>query len=99
MVDEFPTQDEIWAALKNFLGTDKFVETRKLEDPLGVYLWEVQRRDADGGITEYSYKRKGSYPEGSAEETHIDEVFLDKEGNPIGGSSAAKFIDGKWVKT
>ena len=97
MDTKFPTHEEIWQIFKVLLGDAKFTEVRKLTDTQGVYLWEIQTTSFDGSPIEYSYAREGRFPESIADCSRIDRVELDEQGNPIGGTSAARFIDGRWV--
>ncbi|HEY4509724.1 MAG TPA: hypothetical protein VJC15_01920 [Candidatus Paceibacterota bacterium] len=99
MSSEFPTHDEIWQVLEGLLDKREFSQTRKLTDALGVYLWEIRTTDHNDSTIEYSYMRKGRYLEGVADVSRIDRVDLDEQDNPIGGTSVAKFIGGRWVLT
>jgi len=85
-------------------GEAGFVETRKLKDEQGLYLWEIKIAQEDGGTTEYSYIRKGDYKKrgldgDSASETAIHAVYFDNGGVPISGQSVLKLINDKWIET
>jgi len=98
------TAEEVLALLEKLAGEAKFSERRKLENEQGLYLWEIEIAQEDGGTTEYSYIRKGNYKErglagGSALETAIHITYFDNEGMPISGHSVSKLMDGKWIDT
>ena len=92
-----PTDEEVWQVFETLLAGRKFSETRKLTDGLGVYLWDIKTQAPDGSALEYLYMRKGQYPEGFAYESRVDYVYLNSQGEAIGGASAARFIGGKWT--
>lgn len=93
-----PTPEEVHSIFERLFRKKEYKELRKLEDEKGIYLWEV-RISEEGGDTEYSYMRKGQYKEGQALDTVVNIVFLDGEGQPVGGHSVAKCIDGEWNLT
>lgn len=102
--ERIPSAEEVLALFEKLVGEAKFGERRKLEDEQGLYLWEIEIAQEDGGTTEYSYIRKGNYKEkglagGSASETAIHVTYFDNEGIPISGHSVAKLVDGEWVDT
>ncbi|KKP68473.1 MAG: hypothetical protein UR66_C0005G0020 [Candidatus Moranbacteria bacterium GW2011_GWE1_35_17] len=103
-LEHIPIAKEVLALFEKLAGENKFVERRKLEDEQGLYLWEIEIAQEDGGITEYSYIRKGNYKErglsgGSASKTAIHVTYFDNEGMPISGHSVCKLIEGKWIDT
>jgi len=103
-LEHIPTAEEVVALLEKLAGEAKFGERRKLEDEQGLYLWEIEIAQEDGGTTEYSYIRKGNYKErglagGSASETAIHVTYFDNEGMPISGHSMLKLINDKWIET
>lgn len=101
--EHIPTAEEVLALFEKLVGEAKFIERRKLEDEQGLYLWEIEIAQEDGGTTEYSYIRKGNYRErglagGSALETAIHIAYFD-DGMPISGHSVCKLTEGKWIDT
>lgn len=101
--EHIPSIEEVRELFEKFIGENKFVELRKLEDEKGLYLWEI-RISAEDGSTEYEYIRKGNYkkrglPGGSSSSTAINKTDFDLAGIPCGGQSVAKLIDGKWLLT
>ena len=97
-LDSVPTQEDVRMIFEKLFEKKEFKELRRIEDERGLYLWEV-RVPTESGDVEYSYMRKGEYKQGSALDTVVNIVFLDSDGQPIGGHSVAKFIDGKWNLT
>lgn len=97
--EAIPSLEEIRFALERFTWGKEVTETRKLEDELGVYLWDITIPDVDGGIIEYSYVRKGPHAKGNPIETMINDTFYDKDGFPIHGSSVARYANGEWKFT
>lgn len=98
-----PTAEEVLSLFKELVGKNEFVEIKKLEDEQGLYLWEIEITREDGGITRYSYIRKGNYrekglPGGSASVTAIHVAHFNNEGLPISGRSVCKLIEGEWKK-
>jgi len=103
-LEHLPTSEEVLELFEKLVGEVKFSERRKLEDEQGLYLWEIEIVQEDGGTTEYSYIRKGNYKErglagGSASETAIHVTYFDDQGVPISGHSTCKLIDDKWIET
>lgn len=101
--EHIPTAEEVLALFEKLVGEEKFSERRKLEDEQGLYLWEIEIAQEDGGTTEYSYARKGDYKArglagGSASETAIHVTFFDSEGIPYNGYPVRKLRDGKWIE-
>lgn len=97
--ERIPTSEEVQSIFEQLVGEKETVEVRKLEDEKGLYLWDITVAAADGTNEEYSYMRKGQYPEGQAHTTAVHVTFFDGEGIPVGGHSVAKYIDGKWNLT
>lgn len=97
------SSEEIVALFKEIIGGMEFEEIRKLRDEKGLYLWDIKIEKEDGSV-EYSYIRKGDYRSrglagGSSSETVINVIYFDKEGEYVSGTSAARFVDGKWMFT
>lgn len=90
-----PTVEEVRAMFIQLVEGGAFEEVRMREDEAGLYLWDIKIA-RDDGSTEYSYMRKGSYPEGHALRTAIHVTFFDGEGMPVGGHSVARIENGVW---
>lgn len=94
--EHIPTSEEIHSVFQELIGK-KYKEVRKLEDEQGLYLLEIvipgEKEDEE---TRYEYMRKGRYKEGASLSTEIHVVYYEN-GNAVGGTSAARYIDGKWV--
>jgi hypothetical protein len=93
--EHIPGPEEVHAVFKELAGKE-YRETRKREDEKGLYLLEVEvLGESEGEVTEYAYMRKGRYPEGQISDTEIHLTYY-KDGYPIGGTSAARYVDGQW---
>ena len=96
--ESIPTPEEVRSVFEQLIEGKEHQEIRRLEDEQGLYLWDVVVSGEDGN-TEYSYMRKGRYPQGEASSTAIHVTFFDAEGNPVGGHSVAKHVEGEWELT
>ena len=94
-----PSEAEVGSLFEKLTEGKEFTEVRKLEDEHGLYLWDIKVTDEQGEVTEYSYMRKGQYPEGKAIATAVHVAFYDSEGFPLGGHSVAKYREGEWTDT
>jgi len=96
-IEYIPTEEEIRNVLEVELKIGPYTESRKCLNADGLYLLEVRvPGEEDGEIIEYSYIRKGHYPEGEAGNTRIDRWFY-QDGDIIGGDGpVAELIDGQW---
>lgn len=93
--EHIPSPEEIHSVFRE-LARKEYKETRTREDEKGLYLLEVEvAGETDGEVTEYAYMRKGRYPEGQISATEIHVTYY-KDGEPISGTSAARYIDGQW---
>lgn len=101
--EHIPTEDEIKSLFEKLTEGRAYTERRKLSDEAGegVYLWEITltEPDSEGNVTEYSYAKKGQYPESKARETAIHKTVFDADGMPFAGGSVMKFVDGEWKET
>ncbi len=94
--EHIPTEKEVRGILQELIAGPYTVE-RKCSDGKGLYLLDVRvSGDEEGEAVEYSYMRKGRYPEGQASNTRIDIVYY-QDGVPVGGDGpVAELDDGKW---
>lgn len=94
--DHIPALDEVCSVFKELIGKE-YKEVRKLEDEQGLYILEVVvPGEKEGEETGYEYMRKGQYREGASLSTEIHIVYYEN-GNAVGGTSAARYVDGKWI--
>lgn len=94
--EQIPTIEEVSSVFRELIGEKEYTEVRKYEDEQGLYLYEIKiQGDLPGEETGYEYMREGRYGEGSSLSTEIHIVYYEK-GIPVGGTSAARYIDGKW---
>jgi hypothetical protein len=95
-VEAFPTMKDVRSILERLIGEGvEFKEVRTRADKKGLYLWDVRIKQEDGEA-EYSYMRKGRYPEGAASKTAIHVAFYDVDGMPTGGEEVARLENGAW---
>lgn len=99
--EHFPSIEDVKKIIEKITQGKEFESVRTGDDEKGLYLWDIKLKEPNelGDIVEYSYMRAGRYPEGSARITAIHMTTFDSEGNPTGGTSVAKFVNGEWVET
>jgi len=97
--ERISTSEEIQVIFTELLKGKECETVRKKEDEKGLYLWEIRISEEKGCYAEYSYMRKGRYPEGEASESVIHIVFFDENGVPTGGYDVANLVNGKWEVT
>jgi len=90
-----PTLEEVRSVLQELIGDKQYKETRRCEDEKGLYLLEAVVPGEKGEWAEYIYMREGCYTEGQTLSTTIHIAYYENE-IPVGGTSLAKYIDGKW---
>lgn len=93
--EHVPTTEEVRSIFERLMEGAEFKQVRMREDEDGLYLWDIKVAEEDG-YTEYSYMRKGRYPEGQVSRTTIHCTFFDADGMPMGGHSVAHFENGAW---
>jgi len=94
--EHIPTLEEVSSVFRELIGKE-YIEVRKLENEQGLYLYEVKiPGDLPSEEIGYEYMRKGRYKEGSSLSTEIHIVYYEN-GNAVGGTSAARYVDGKWI--
>ena len=95
--ERIPTPEEMYSMFGE-LTKKEYTETRELEDEKGIYLLEVTvPGDEQGEVIEYSYMRKGVHSKRMQSLETVIHVTYYKDGSPISGTSAARFIDGTWT--
>ena len=93
--DHTPTPEEVHAVFREMVGGE-YSQGRILGDDRGLYLLEITiPGDGPGETTEYAYMRQGHYKEGGITVTEIHVTYY-KDGQAIGGTSAARLIEGEW---
>ena len=91
-----PTPEQVQAVFTE-IAKKECAETRRCEDEQGLYLLEATvPGENEGEVTEYAYMRKGHFPEGQISATEIHVTYYEN-GTPVGGTSAARYVDGKWI--
>lgn len=95
-LEHIPTQEEVCSVFRELIKGE-YVEIRKLKDEQGLYLYDIRvPGDSPDEEIGYEYIRKGHYKEGACLSTEIHVVYYEK-GIPISGTSAARYVDGKWI--
>lgn len=95
--EHIPTLEEISSVFRELIGEKEYIEVRKFVDEQSPYLYEVKiPGDSKSEETGYEYMRKGHYKEGASSATEIHKVYYEN-GKAVGGTSAARYIDGKWI--
>lgn len=97
-VERAPSECEVMNLIEKFIGGKPFTELMRSEDETGLSRLVVEVIGNDGDPVRYDYMRAGHYPKGKILETAIDVIYLDADGNEVGGESKAKFINGNWVE-
>lgn len=82
--------------IEGVIGEKSYSEIRREEDGEGLYRLIVEVIGDDGNPIHYDYVRAGEFPEGKISDTAIDIIYLDNEGNDVGGSKLASFKEGEW---
>jgi len=103
--EHIPTVAEVQTVFEQLLNLVKHEgghkTERQFEDEKGLYLWTIMI-EVEDGHNEYEYIRKGRYEKNEnhgtlAEiETSICVTYYNKDNFPIGGTSVAKYLNGKW---
>lgn len=93
--EHIPTLEEVRSVIELFINGG-YREIRKIEDERGLYLYEVMvSGDNPDEEIEYAYRRKRPPGENPISTTEIHAIFHVK-GEAISGTSAARYVDGKW---
>lgn len=87
------TFEEVLSAFEQVIGLGKiYLITKTLDDDKGLYELEIGiAGDVEGEKTEYEYRRK--FGVSQIPEIH---VAYYEDGDPVGGTSVARYIDGEW---
>lgn len=94
--EHIPTAEQVRAVFKE-LTKKEFKEARSREDEKGLYLLEViVPGEIEGETVEYAYMRKGRYAEGQISATEIHVTYYDASGQSVSGTSAARYVNGRW---
>ncbi|MFA5392163.1 MAG: hypothetical protein WC306_00505 [Candidatus Paceibacterota bacterium] len=96
-LEQIPTIEEVSSVIKELVGEKEYIVVRQSEDEKGLYLYEVKiPGNSEGEEIGYEYMEKGHYKEGESSATEIHKVYYEN-GEAVGGTSAARYIDGKWI--
>ncbi len=94
-----PREGEVVRLIESIIGDKPYTEVIRHEDEEGkLYRLVVEVIGDDGLPVRYDYVREGKFAENNSSQTALDIIYLDSDGNEVGGSCAAKYINGVWVK-
>lgn len=94
-----PREGEVMRLIEGIIGEKLFTEILRREDENGLlYRLVLEVVGDDGDPVRYDYIRAGQFPEGNPSETAIDIIYLNSDGDEVGGNCAAKYVNGVWVK-
>ena len=96
--EKVPSEREVINQIEKFIGNRSFTEVRKEEDEAGLRRLIIEIIGDDGDPVRYDYVRAGTFLEGNISETAIDAIYLDANGDEIGGEPKAKFVNGLWAE-
>lgn len=91
-----PTVESIFTLLREIGVTENTTTTKALNEGGSLSYMEIRvsEPDDDGCTVEYQYSRYLDW-----REPVIHVVYFDKDGDPLGGKSVAKYRNGAWVLT
>lgn len=93
-----PREGEVMRLIEGEIGEKQYIEIIRREDENGLYRLVVEVVGDDGDPVRYDYIRAGEFAENNSSETALDIIYLDSDGNEVGGDCVAKYVDGEWVK-
>ncbi len=90
--EHIPIPEEIHEVFQRLIGEGReYKVTKLINDEKGLYELEIEiPGEQTGEITEYGYRR---FPAPLAPEIH---VAYYEHGDWVGGTSAARYVDGVW---
>lgn len=95
--ERIPTVDEVRGAMREWFVKGEGKETDERSDADGVWLLEIQvEGPKPGEVTEYTYRRAGTFGRNKHARTTVEAVFYE-DGIPVGGETVGNFIRGVWV--
>jgi hypothetical protein len=95
-LEHIPTSEEIHKIFRKLIKGE-YKEVREIGDEQGPYILEIAiPGEKEGETIQYEYMRKGEYKEGASLSTEIYIVYYEN-GIPVGRTSAARLVDGKWI--
>ncbi len=94
-----PREGEVMRLIEGIIGEKPYREVIRKEDEEGrLYRLVVEVIGDDGDPVRYDYIRAGQFPDSKSSQTAIDVIYLNSDGDEVGGDCAAKLIDGVWVR-
>jgi hypothetical protein len=93
-----PKEREVMKLIESLIGERPYTEVIRREDEEGPYRLVIEVIGDDGDPVRYDFIRAGQFAEGNSSETAIDIIYLNSDGDEVGGSCAAKYVNGAWVR-
>lgn len=93
-----PQEGEIIRLIEGFTGGKPYTEVIRYEDEKGPYRLVVEVIGDDGDPVRYDYVRAGQFGKSNPSETAIDIIYLNSDRDEVGGSCAARYVNGVWQK-
>ncbi len=94
--EHIPTLEELHSVFGELIK-DEYTVGRVREDEKGIYLFEVTiPGELEGETIEYTFTRKVKASEIDTSAVGEINVTYYKDNFPIHGTSAARWVDGKW---
>jgi hypothetical protein len=95
--EHIPSVEEVRGVFDRVLDGKSYTDVKIKDDEKGLYLWDIRVEGEGGKYDEYMYMRGGTYPDGRAKNTTIHVAYYDSDGMPEGGTSVAKYVEGRWI--
>jgi len=92
-----PREGEVVRFIERLAGEKPYTEIIRREDENGLYRLVVEIIGDDGDPVRFDFVRAGDFAEGKISQTAIDIIYLNSDGDEVGGSCAARYIDGAWA--
>jgi hypothetical protein len=94
-----PREGEVMRLIEGIVGEKPYTEVLRREDEEGqLYRLVVEVIGDDGDPVRYDYVRAGQFEDSKSSQTAIDVIYLNSDGDEVGGDCAARYINGTWVK-
>lgn len=87
--EKIPTKEIVLESIVSH--AENAIVTREIFDDKGLYWLEAKvEGETKGEFTEFTYIRKGTYPQGASLETSIHKVYY-MDDMPVGGDKVSEF--------
>lgn len=94
-----PREGEVVRLIESIIGEKPYTEILKREGEDGLLCrLIVEVIGDDGDPVRYDYIRAGQFAEDKSSQTAVDVIYLNSDGDEVGGGCAARYINGVWVR-